>query len=281
MAEKKNKLDILLINESRLNMKFEFEPNKKIRSFKCSDFVGKIATIELGHLSDDKKKQYVTARHPDFKNYDIYGVTDWVNTLGKPKEQIKRKIKSVSLIEKCNGGRTDTSEYDSYLAYFNKEKKKEVLEYWKCGILGRINRCGGDPDHCCLKIYFDEFCLEENIWGFTAPEEWYSELHNVNGNFNFEKGFYKDADEAIKFFADKPHDDLFGERYFPVIVFPKNTKADVRMIANMPKSCSKVIVTDKYIIFGTRCKPHEYSEVIVETYKNGGFVAKAKEWNWE
>lgn len=122
-------------------MTFQFEPKKEIREFDFKQLVGKIATIELCYLSEDKKKQYVQIRQ-DFG----FKIGDWVKTLGEK----------------------DT----------------------------KIN-------------------------------------------------------------------------------------ANVRGIAAMPKSCSKPIVTDKYIIFGTRCKSYEYAEVINETYKVGGFIAKNKEWNLE
>lgn len=88
------------------------------------------------------------------------------------------------------------------------------------------------------------------------------------------------AEEAVKFFSDKPQDDLFGTRYFPVVVFPENIQADVRRIVDYAKGCSKPIVTCGNIIFGTRCKPSEFVEVINMTYQAGGKVARALEFDW-
>ena len=254
---------------------FKFEPSKEIREFDCTKLIGKIATIELCHLSDDKKDQYVQIRYPLF---DI-SIGDWVPTLGKEKEIIKRKIKNAYLMEATNGGRRDKKHYNSYKDYFDNSKKEEVKEYWIGGLIARMSRGGGDLDRCDIVIEFESFKVEGHIWDMIAPEEWYSELHR--DKFKFEKGFYKDADEAIHFFSDRSHDDLFGERYFPVIVFPKDTIADVRSIANCAKSCSKPIMTNKHIIFGLRCKPHEYESIIKDTYEKSGQIARSKEWDWE
>jgi hypothetical protein len=258
-------------------MKFEFKPSQKVRQFKCSDLIGKIVTISCEHLSSDKKSQYIQARSKLLYDFGIYGVSDWVPVLGKKDTEVKRKIIGCCLKEAMNGGRCDNKEYSSYQDYFNKDKKEEVKKYWIGGLLERIDRGGGDADKTSLILRFKDFSLENNTWSMTAPEEWYSELHQLE----FPRGFYETSEEAIKFFGDKAHDDLFGERYFPVIVFPKDTEANVREIAGMPKSCSKAIMTKEYIIFGTRCKSSEYTDVIDKTYKADGKVAKSKEWDWD
>jgi hypothetical protein len=260
---------------------FEFEPSQKIRQFQCSDIIGKMATITCCHLSDDKKSQYVKAELQEFHELEIYSVSDWVSTIGPEKKKLKKKIIDAYLLEAQNGGRNDCQRYKSYWNYFNKEKKQEVVQYWRGGLLGRISRGGGDPDRVSLVLVFKEFRVEDNTWSLKAPEEWYSESLLKDNKFKFERGFYESSEEAIKFFADKPHDDLFGERYFPVIVFPKEVKEDVRSIAHMPKACSKPIQTKKHIVFGTRCKSYEYSELINKTYEVGGKVARSIEWDWE
>ena len=40
-------------------------------------------------------------------------------------------------------------------------------------------------------------------------------------------------------------------------------------------------MTDKHIIFGLRCKPHEYVDIIIDTYEKGGCIARSKEWEWD
>lgn len=258
-------------------MTFQFEPPKEIRDFECDALVGKMVGIQLGHLSDDKKSQYVHIQ--DILGLDFTSLHGWIPTLGKEKTTVRRKIKGAYLMERRNGGRSDHGHYTSYWDYFNKAKKEDVIKFWRGGLLSRLGRGGGDLDECDLILEFEGFKIEDHIYGMVAPEEWYSEMHR--DSFKFEKGFYKDADEAAHFFSDRSHDDIFGERYFPVIVFPKNTKVDVRSIAHWAKAWSKPVVTAKHIVFGLRCKPGEYAGIINETYKNGGWVARSKEWDWE
>jgi hypothetical protein len=253
---------------------FEFLPKKEFREFNAKSLIGKIVELQLQHLSDDKKKQYVCTSNPCY-------VSGWVNTLGEPDTKVKRKIVDAYIMEHCNGGRSDYDHYDSWKHYFNKNKKKEVQEFWKAGLLGKIGRGLGDLDRIELIVVFKEFQLEATMYDYEAPEEWYSEMYANDEKFSFKRGFYETSDEAIRFFTDKPHDDLFGERYFPVVVFPKDTKANVRNIVYGAKSHSKPIVTKDYIVFGTRCKPYEYSSIISETYNSGGKVARCIEWDWD
>jgi hypothetical protein len=258
---------------------FTFTPDEKMRSFKGSDFVGKTVTVKLQHKQNGQ--QYVGVRDPIFRDCGIYGVSGWVKELGDENTEITREIKAIWLMESMNGGRRDYRRYDSYWSYFNDNKKKEVFAYWSGGMMGKLMRGGGNPDRANIVAVFDDFEVDDHCGDFDAPEEWYSELHKDKPQFKFERGFYKDAAEAVMFFKDRPHDDLFGERYFPVVVFPKDTEVDVRMIVNAAKSCSQPIMTDQYLIFGTRCKSYEYAGVIEDTYKNGGQIARAMDWDWD
>jgi hypothetical protein len=261
-------------------MKFTFEPSKKIRSFDSKLFEEKQVTLKLEEVKDGC--QMVSIESPLFREFELrpWG---WVErVLGEKGTTIKRKISSVSLLESMNGGRSSEREYPSYKAYFNEETKKTVQQFWRGGLMGRLfSGSGGDPDEADIIVKFKDFQLEDHcVYGFKAPEEWYSEMHRDEPQFKFERGFYKDADEAIHFFSDKAQDDIFGTRYFPVLVFPKNTTVDVRGIVHYAKNYSKPIVTDKHIIFGTRCKPDEMPEVIKDTYDNGGQIARGQQWDW-
>lgn len=256
-------------------MTFQFNPSKEIRDFDCKDLIEKTVSIKLGYLSTDKKKQYAFV---DLKA-PLGSVHDWILTQGGKETIIRRVIKDAYLMEHRNGGRGDFRHYTSYQDYFNNVKKEEVLKFWSGGLFAKIGSGSGDVDECDLVLEFEGFKIEDHIYDLVAPEEWYSEMHR--DSFKFERGFYENAEEAIRFFSDRPHDDLFGERYFPVIVFSKNTKIDVRSIAYGAKAWSKPIVTAKHIVFGLRCKSSEYVGVINETYKNRGWVARSKEWDWD
>ena len=253
---------------------FKFLPTKEIRNFSAKDFIGKFFEIDLREISEDKKLQWVIVRG------DVGGC-GWVPFQGKKDAKIKRQVQDAYIMEHQNGGRSDHDHYDSYKAYFNDEKKEIVKEFWKRGLMGRLSRSGGDPDEISLILVFKDFKIENNLYEYHAPEEWYSEMHQDNPKFKFKRGFYETAEEAIKFFADKPNDDLFGERYFPVVVFPKKIKCNVRDIVCFAKGYSKPIIVDDRIIYGTRCKPSEYQSVIQQTYDSGGKVAKAMQWDWD
>lgn len=251
---------------------FEFEPKKSIREFDAKKFISKFAEITCKHLSKDKKSQYIDVSVGDFKMYD------WVSVLAESEVKLKKKIIDAYLIEPSNGGRRDFTHYLTYSDFFNEERKIEVLKALQGGIFYKI-QSHGDVDRANLVLQFKDFKVEHSFYECKAPEEWYSELHA--NKFKFGNGFFDSADKAIQYFSNKACDDLFGERYFPVVAFPKDTEAEVRSIVNLAKSCSKAIVTDKYIVFGTRCKSYQYAEVINETYKNSGKVAKELQWDWQ
>lgn len=253
---------------------FEFLPTKEIRDFNTKDFIGKFAEIKLCEISKDEKQQWaiVTGEH---------GGYGWIPVQGKKDTTIKRKIQDAYIMEAQNGGRSDYKQYYSYKEYFSDWKKEIVQGFWKCDILGRICRGGGNPDEISLVLVFKEFKIENHLYEYHAPEEWYSEMHQKNSRFKFKQGFYNDAEEAIKAFADKPNDDMFGERYFPVLVFPRNLTCNIRDIVYYAKGHSKPIVIDTNVIFGTRCKLCEYASIIAETYKAGGKVAKDMQWDWD
>jgi hypothetical protein len=259
------------------------KPSKAIRDFKGSDYEGRVLTIKCQHMNKEKTNQYVSTSYPGTKNdwdHPLHHLSGWAGkVIGKEDSTVKRKLLKVELIEHCNGGRSDHNRYPSYKAFFNKERKEDVHRLWLADIAMRINgMVKNDCDRADIIATFKDFELDSMSFDFEAPEEWYSELYA--SNFDFRRGFYKDADEAIHFFQDKANDDLFGERYFPVIVFPRRKIETARDIAGWAKSCSKAIVTKKHAIFGTRCKPHEYQEIITKTYENGGQVARSMEWNW-
>lgn len=270
-------------------MSFQFKPDVEIREFKGDDFVGKVVSLSLGRLQNDKQMVSIKSGMPEY----LYSPFAWVKPLGEEGQTIRRKIQNVFVMEAMNGGRSDTRKYDSYWDYFNPEKKKEIQQYWHTDLMVRIFvRHGGDPDRADIVFDFGDFEISDHCWDMVAPEEWYSEQFAKDPRFRFERGFYESAEETMTFFRDKPHNDIFGERYFPVIVFPRTTRQekvfkdkkddiDFRGIAMIGKAWSKPIMTERYVVFGVRCKPYQLPEVVEETYKVGGFVARAQEWNWD
>lgn len=253
---------------------FEFLPKKEYREFNAKSIVGKMVNLKLCHFSENKKTQYINSVKCDLH------VSGWVNTIGEIGEVIKRKVKDAYIMQHNNGGRSDYRHYDSWKDYFSESKKEKVQRYWKADLFDKINSGDGDVDTIDLIVEFKDFQLSCTMWDHSAPEEWYSEMHKKK--FSFKEGFFETAEEAKESFINKSHDDLFGERYFPVVVFNKNIDRNkMGDVLYCAKSHSKPIETKDYIVFGTRCKPSEYSSLIAETYLLGGKVAKNKEWDWE
>lgn len=257
-----------------------FEPSSKTREIREDLFVGKIATIKLGHLNKDKTDQHVSAEHSIFREYDLY-ISGWTGkVLGKEGATLHRKITGFKLVEHKNGGRS-WGQYSSYADFFSEDRKKEVQGFWAGGLLGKMMKPGGDPDQADVIVSFGDFKIDSFCWNLDAPEEWYSDLHCDTSKFRFVDGFYGSAEEAIKVFEQKSHDDLFGTRYFPAIVFPAEMADKAKSIARCAKSWSKPIVVNDQVIIGTRCKPYEFPDIIEQTYEEGGKVPLGVEWDWD
>lgn len=261
-------------------MLFKFNPSEEIRNIDLKrDMIGKTVTINLLHSNKDKTDQFAAVE--PFSSPILF-ISGWTGKFFDEKEsKIIRKIIDAYFIEHINGGRTNSITATSYKDFFNDERKKYVQRFWQ-GLLGKLmSRRGGDADQADLIIVFEDCKIDSFCYDVKAPEEWYSEMFRDNPRFSFPKGFYSDAEEAIHFFSDRPVDDMFGERYFPVIVFPIETLYKIEDLVCYAKAYSKPIVTDKYIIFGTRCISGEYQTLIQKTYENNGKIAKSQNWDWD
>lgn len=257
-----------------------FEPSSKIREIREDLFVGKMATLRLLHKNNGGTRQYVQVEHPLFREYGFY-INGWVNRcLGEDGDTIKRKITAFKLVEHKNGGRS-WGEYSSYREFFDEERKQKVHAHWSGGILGRIMKPGGDPDQADIIVRLGELEIDSYCYSLVAPEEWYSELHEDNPKFKFLDGFYDSAEAAKEIFRQKSHDDIFGTRFFPTVVFPADMADTAKDIACSAKSCSKPIIVNDRIVIGTRCKPYEYEGVIERTYEQGGQIPIGVEWDWD
>lgn len=262
-------------------MCYKFDPSKEIRSLDSKNFIGKMVNVKLGHTEGkEKRNQYISITAPFF-HYNISYLCGWVNKyMGKEGTSYKRKVRSFYLIERSNGGRSSSKRYSSYGEYYS-DRKKEILEYWKNS--SNIYFIEHYIDLCDIGIILSDGTHIESIaFGVRAPEEWKSEIHKNNPNFKFADGFYPSSYDAISAFSKKYRNDIFGTRFFPVLVFNSNIKnTDVKDILWIPKSCSDAIKVGKKIVIGTRCKINEYKRVIESTYKVGGKVPVGVEWDWE
>jgi hypothetical protein len=267
-------------------MPWTFKPTPEIRAFDARVLEGLEVKIQCRHTNADVQEkiknpsdQYVCVRLP--KSFPFLDVSGWIGkVLGEKEEVLTRTIRRASLLQASNGGRGDYRKYSSYQEYFNDERKARLTGKRAAGILGAI-MSRGDDHKADISVSFDDFEISGSCWDLTAPQEWYSEGLRHLPRFRFVDGFYADAANAVIAFQQKHHDDLFGERYFPTLVFPHETEEKkIREIIWKPKSTTDPIMTEQWIIFGTRCKPHEYEEVIECTYAAGGKVPIGVEWDW-
>jgi len=268
-------------------MPWSFEPSAEIRAFDARTLEGLDVQIKCQHTDADVNKpgfrtsdQYVSVEFPKDLPLRLH-VSGWAGkVIGQTDRLVPRTIRSAALMQAANGGRGDSRKYSTYAEYFNPERRNRLATKRGSGIMGAI-MLRGDDDRADIWLAFDDFELSDSCWEICAPKEWYSEDLRGRAKFRFVDGFYADAANAIIAFQQKHHDDLFGERYFPTLVFPIDTpKEKIREIIWRPKATSEAIVTEQWIIFGTRCKPHEYEEVIEATYAAGGKVPIGVEWDW-
>jgi hypothetical protein len=261
-------------------MDHEFSPSAEIRAFDGRKLQGLEVTITCQHTNDKNSDQYVSLEK--IPGYDFLHASGWAGqVLGEKDEKLKRKIVSCYLMQATNGGRSDRRHYNTYWAYFNDERKDRWSGKEAMGVMGAVLGLSGDDHRADVVLEFEDFTLESSAWDFERPQEWYSEIHKDKPVFRFVDGFYENAEKAVNAFRQKNHDDIFGERYFPVLVFPVSTPRDkVNGIIWRPKVTSDPILVGDFVVYGTRCKPHEYQEVIEGTYEAGGKVPIGVEWSW-
>lgn len=265
-----------------------FEPSEEIRNFDGRKLVGREVTITLRHTNADvslKKEaatdQYVVVASL-WKEYAFLSCAGWCGkVLGKKSDTIKRVIRRCTLMQHANGGRSDHREADTYREFFNEAQRKKVESGRGMGLIGKVMGGAGDDDQADVVLHFDDFKLDSFAFEFRAPQEWQSEALREDNRFKFVDGFYEDADKAVDAFSQKSSDDMFGTRFFPVLVFPREMSKDkLDEITWRPKSTSDPVLVGGSIVIGTRCKSHEYDEVIRMTYAAGGRVPIGLEWNW-
>lgn len=199
------------------------------------------------------------------------------------KTSIEGVITSVKFQERANGGRTNTNEYDSIEAYLADPMVKRLVEK-KTVSLGIFNMQAGDPDKVDVVINFrlsefpaSNFEVKETIWEDIIPQAWYDEIFFEEGvRLN---GFPVYDNVLVAIDTTIVQDDLFGNRLFPVIRFPKDQLKKFIDHASCFKNHSKPIISGEYGFIGLRSKPDEIWH-LEEVYKDGGRVLIGKEWNW-
>lgn len=280
-------------------MSYTLKPRKIIRELDFNKLlIGKELEVRFGEyikgesiLDPDKQKISADITIGDMREdgFNLY-LHNYIKRNGIIDEKLKDttakwKVKDAYFVVHRNGGRMNRGDRPrTYSEFFNEEQKERYKNQVIGGTMGRIlSASNGDMDRADVIVEFEnDVKLDSMCFEIEVPEEWYSDIYKDNSRFNFADGFYESADKAIEAFSQKQSDDMFGARFFPVLVFDSEKVSDeiIEHAKWRPKASSSPIIKNGHIIIGTRCKPDEYDSVIEHCYENGGKVPIGVEWNW-
>lgn len=266
----------------------EFKPSQAVRNTDVRKLEGNVYTFKAQHSDDAKtttffqptdETRYLMREQMGFELH----LNGWVQRYAEKDTTVELKIEDAWLVPHNNGGRDANKRAKTYAEFFNDQQRARYVGTLVGGLEARIFHSKGDADRCDILLNFEGgYTLDSMTWDIEAPGEWYSDTYNKNQAFLFQDGFFDTAEQAINHFSQQSKDDLFGTRYFPVLVFPLDTEqGKMDEVIWRPKSHSLPILTADHIIYGTRCKSSEYVDTIDETYKAGGKVARNREWDWQ
>jgi hypothetical protein len=267
---KKRLLDNVTIEKIQIHESFitliNFAPDKN-NGMKHTDTSKVWAVLSCGD-GDTAAYDYIS---------NIFGINEFDETIGKPTFTVN--VVSVVYKQHSNGGRTNNKDYPSIDAYVNDPITKKLYQQKLKSSFFDLSP--GDPDSVDA-IYTIEYNGQLfNLSGThydIIPPDWYSEEHQDTGKRLSKSVAYDTAEEALNSLGE-PTNDLFGQRYFPVVKCDRANLSSVVNECENFKSCSKPIFFGNYAFIGIRSKTHEVN-YIRDVYKAGGVVLKNEEWNW-
>lgn len=227
----------------------------------------------------------------------------------KEGQEIEFDVLDSYFMEHSNGGRGNSQRYKSVDAYYSDPEVIKKIQYIKApsgplsddpseeeiraSPLGRRLFSKGDPENIDHVI---EFRNRDHLETFSGSSYAHSNLdiskrvtvilsnslaviNNPRFHITEETEVYPTAKDAIE--AQELHEDMFGNRYFPVIVFPVKTTdyADIMDLLYSFKNSSDILEYGGYYIVGVRSKPDEI-DTLGEIYEKGGRVLKDQVWDW-
>jgi hypothetical protein len=258
--------------------------------------------LRFVHFAPDNKK-YVAGQPTPYDKTKIWGVIvkdaddedtlsgyGYIDNIFGIEEINKEKLYDINILaikylEHSNGGRTNKKEYNSVEDYWADPKVKEnVCRSYKEGLSFKFSY-NGNPDEIDVKVVFEvvdypghTFTLYENLYTSKPPKEWYSEcLSHVIDELK-QKSSYPTHLDALE--AQIKTDDLFGERYFPVLKAPIALEEQMVECAAYFKGHSKTLTDGENVYIGIRSKSHELGG-ITEIYEQGGTILVDTQWDWE
>ena len=199
------------------------------------------------------------------------------------------------LMESKNGGRTNTTEYDTIEDYINDPFVRRMYEKKRTsGMFGMLDY-GANPGEVddVYDLQWDipldiegfepgsykrvTFQLESSRYESIAPADWENDLFMAKIGKLRQAKAYSDSTSAID--AQVRTQDLFGDRFFPVLRAPLALKEQMLEACYYFKSHSKPLFDDTYVYIGIRSKVHEIG-TIQTIYEEGGEILINREWDW-
>lgn len=245
----------------------------------------------------DKSKIWVTVSNPanpdEWDDYEYLGGGYISNLFPEgyfdaedgtfKKQKLTGVVTKTVVMEHSNGGRDNNKEYSSVQEYLADPIVKEACRHVTVGGLSaRISRCG-DPNQVdfvrTFKIdgYSEEFTIKDSGYSNIMPQEWMNEFHANTIEGLSKCKVWDTAQQALN--NTKSTDDLFGERYFPVLKAPVELTSKMQSICDGFKSQSTPLTDSEFVYIGIRSKSYEIG-TINEIYEAGGWILCYQEWNW-
>lgn len=224
-------------------------------------------SIGSGYIANIFPEGYFDAEDGTFKAKTVTGI-------------VTRTV----VMEHSNGGRINTKEYSSVQEYLaDPIVKAACREHITGGLMARIARGGGEPDRVdfirTFKIdgYDSEFTVTDSCYDSIIPQGWINEFHSNVITVLAKCKVWDTAEQALQ--NSESTDDLFGERYFPVLKAPVVLTATMQSICDGFKGYSTPLTDSEFVYIGIRSKSYEIDN-IKEIYDAGGWILCDQEWDW-
>lgn len=211
----------------------------------------------------------------------------WVPNLWDIKElshdnrtHVNATLVNIYYMQGSNGGRSNQKRYDSIADYVADPITKQL--YLTALKSGMFDRPCGDADKVDKIFNFTafgtKFTIQEHMYDEILPPEWYSEEFQETAVLLAKADVYPTADEAIS--NQEKRDDLFGDRFFPVVVYPKDKLEIAKELVQEFKNWSNPLFFEDKVFFGIRAKSCEIWN-LKNVYESGGHVLINQEWDWD
>lgn len=235
---------------------------------------------------------YITLKHFSYKNKDYvwatyeYGdalfVSGYIPNIWEFDELDNNQIevdlvKPGVYLEHYNGGRTNCKEYDTIEAYLNCDFAKECYNKWLEDNSEWKFEYEGTPSNLDYIMTFNlvkenqVVTLKDIIYDIKIPEHWYKDRYKDVLVKLEEAELYENQDDVDVIIRD----DLFGKRYFPVVLFPDET-----VFVTLCKTWSSPLHGERGVYYGLRVTSHDVEYIHSVVYGNNGKVLKGVEWDW-